>query len=75
MHTPACCERSGVEDNLEARKGQPGKLTGCDDGATETESKVAGTMIFGDKTGATIEIKKDGELRREAETFDPKNKT
>lgn len=79
-HTPnreqlALCETCGVEYNLEERKGRPGRLTECESCATETESKVEGTMIFSHKTGATIEIKKDGELRHEADIFDPKNKT
>lgn len=73
-YTPANCEVCGTEYNLEERKGRPGKLSQCEHCADETESKVEGTMIFSHKTGATIEIKKDGELRHEADTFDPKNK-
>lgn len=69
------CESCGEEYDLELRKGLPGKLTECENCAQETETKVEGAMIFSHKTGATIEIKKDGELRHEAETFDPKNKT
>ena len=69
------CEKCGQEYNLEARKGEAGKLTECENCAHETETKVEGTMIFSHKTGATIEIKKDGELLHEADTFDPKNKT
>lgn len=69
------CESCGLEYNLEERKGMPGKLTQCENCAHETENKVEGKMIFSHKTGSTIEIKKDGELRHEAETFDPKNKT
>lgn len=74
-YTPAICEACGVEYNLEERKGRPGKISQCETCAEETETKAQGTMIFSHKTGATIEIKKDGELRHEAETFDPKNKT
>jgi hypothetical protein len=70
----AKCETCGAEYNLEERKGQPGKITQCENCAEETESKMEGTMIFSHKTGATIEIKKDGELKHEAQTFDPKNK-
>lgn len=73
--TLARCETCGSEYNLEERKGQPGKLTQCENCAEETESKMEGTMIFSHKTGATIEIKKDGELRHEAPIYDPKNKT
>lgn len=73
--TLAICETCGTEYNLEARKGQPGKVTQCEFCAEETESKMEGTMIFSHKTGATIEIKKDGELRHEAPIYDPKNKT
>jgi hypothetical protein len=79
-HTPskrqsmAKCQSCGLEYNQEDRKGHPGKITDCENCAEETENKVEGTMIFSHKTGATIEIKKDGELRHEAETFDPKNK-
>lgn len=73
--TLAKCESCGTEYNLEERKGQPGKLTECENCATETENKMEGTMVFSHKTGATIEIKKDGELRHEAPIFDPKNKT
>lgn len=73
--TLAHCESCGVEYNLEERKGQPGKLTECEACANETENKMEGTMVFSHKTGATIEIKKDGELRHEADIFDPKNKT
>lgn len=73
-YTKGICEVCGQEYNVEERKGQPGKLTECENCATETESKVEGKMIFSHKTGATIEIKKDGELRHEADTFDPKNK-
>ena len=73
-YTPAICEICGTEYNLEERKGRPGKLSQCEHCAEETESKVEGTMIFSHKTGATIEIKKDGELRFEADIFDPKNK-
>ncbi|MES2526303.1 MAG: hypothetical protein V4598_04425 [Bdellovibrionota bacterium] len=69
------CEKCGQEYNMEARKGEAGKLTECENCAHETETKVEGTMIFSHKTGATIEIKKDGELLHEADTFDPKNKT
>jgi hypothetical protein len=72
--TIAVCETCGQEYNLEARKGEPGKLTQCENCATETESKVEGKMIFSHKTGATIEIKKDGELIHEADTFNYKNK-
>jgi hypothetical protein len=68
----AVCETCGLEYNLEARKGEPGKLTQCENCATETESKVEGKMIFSHKTGATIEIKKDGELIHEADIFKPK---
>lgn len=70
----AKCESCGMEYNLEERKGMPGKLTECDNCAHEIENKMEGKMIFSHKTGATIEIKKDGELRHEAEIFDPKNK-
>lgn len=70
----ANCETCGAEYNVEERKGQPGKLTQCENCAVETETKMEGTMIFSHKTGATIEIKKDGSLKHEADTFDPKNK-
>lgn len=70
----AICETCKQEYNLEARKGMPGKLTQCEDCAEETENKVEGKMIFSHKTGATIEIKKDGELLHEADSFDYKNK-
>jgi hypothetical protein len=73
--TLAKCETCGAEYNLEERKGQPGKLTECENCAVETENKMEGKMIFSHKTGATIEIKKDGELRHEADIFDPKNKS
>ncbi len=73
--TPGKCESCGNEYNIEERKGQPGKLTQCENCAEETEAKMEGKMIFSHKTGATIEIKKDGELRHEADIFDPKNKT
>ena len=69
------CESCGQEYNQEERKGQPGKITQCENCAEETETKMEGKMIFSHKTGATIEIKKDGELRHEADTFDPKGKT
>ncbi len=71
----ALCEKCGLEYNLEERKGQPGRITECENCAIETENKAEGTMIFSHKTGSTIEIKKDGELRHEAAIFDPKNKT
>jgi hypothetical protein len=71
----AKCETCGSEFNQQERKGQPGKITQCENCAEETECKMEGTMIFSHKTGATIEIKKDGELRHEAPIFDPKNKT
>lgn len=71
--TLAKCESCGQEYNLEARKGEPGKLTECENCAEETESKVEGSMIFSHKTGATIEIKKDGELIHEADTFNYKD--
>lgn len=74
-YTEAVCEVCGQKYNLEERKGMPGKLTECESCANETEAKMEGTMIFSHKTGATIEIKKDGELKHEAPTFDPKNKT
>jgi hypothetical protein len=73
--TLAVCESCGGEFNLEERKGKAGKLTQCELCAEETETPVEGQMIFSHKTGATIEIKKDGELRHEAPIFDPKNKT
>jgi hypothetical protein len=69
------CEKCGEMYDLEKRKGMPGKITECEECALETEVKVEGSMIFSHKTGATIEIKKDGELIHEAEIFDPKNKT
>lgn len=72
--TLAHCETCGAEYNLEARKGLPGKITQCENCAEETENKMEGKMIFSHKTGATIEIKKDGELRHEADIFDPKGK-
>ncbi len=68
------CESCGIEYNAEERRGLPGKVTQCESCATETQNKMEGKMIFSHKTGATIEIKKDGELRHEAETFDPKGK-
>lgn len=74
-YTAAVCEVCGNEYNLEDRKGQAGKITQCENCAEETENKMEGQMIFSHKTGATIEIKKDGELRHEAEIFDPKNKS
>lgn len=69
------CEACGLEFNQEERKGRPGKITECEACATETETMVEGKMIFSHKTGATIEIKKDGELLHEAPIYDPKNKT
>ncbi len=71
--TLAICETCRQEYNIEARKGEPGKVTECENCATETESKVEGKMIFSHKTGATIEIKKDGELIHEADTFNYKD--
>lgn len=73
--TLSTCETCGAQYNVEARKGQPGKITECENCAVETENKMEGKMIFSHKTGATIEIKKDGELRHEADIYDPKNKT
>lgn len=67
--TLAVCEKCGQDYNLELRKGEPGKLTECENCAEETETKMEGTMIFSHKTGATIEIKKDGALKHEADTF------
>lgn len=72
--TPAECDSCGARYNQEARKGMPGKITQCENCAVETETKMDGKMIFSHKTGATIEIKKDGELRHEADIFDPKGK-
>jgi hypothetical protein len=69
------CETCGNEYNQEERKGMPGKITQCENCAEETENKMEGKMIFSHKTGATIEIKKDGELRHEADSFDYKNKS
>ncbi len=69
------CESCGVEYNSEERRGLPGKVTHCESCATETQNKMEGKMIFSHKTGATIEITKDGELKHEAETFDPKGKS
>lgn len=74
-YTAGKCEVCGQEYNVEERKGRPGKISECEACANETESKVEGKMIFSHKTGATIEIKKDGELRHEADIFDPKNKS
>jgi hypothetical protein len=68
------CEKCQNDFNQEERKNQPGKITECENCAEETETKMEGTMIFSHKTGATIEIKKDGELKQEAETFNYKNK-
>ena len=67
------CEKCGQEYNMEARKGEAGKLTECENCAHETETKMEGKMIFSHKTGATIEIKKDGELLHEADTFNYKD--
>ncbi|HXH32088.1 MAG TPA: hypothetical protein VNJ01_14890 [Bacteriovoracaceae bacterium] len=74
-HLGGVCESCGGAYNVEERKGMPGKLTECEACAEETVSKMEGKMIFSHKTGATIEIKKDGELRHQADTFDPKNKS
>lgn len=68
------CESCGEQFNQEDRKGRPGKITQCEDCAMETVELMEGTMVFSHKTGATIEIKQDGELKHEAEIFDPKNK-
>lgn len=68
------CESCGIDYNMEERKGMPGKITQCENCAEETETKMEGKMIFSHKTGATIEIKKDGELKHEADSFDYKNK-
>jgi hypothetical protein len=68
------CETCGAEYNSEERKGHPGKVTQCELCAEETENKMEGTMIFSHKTGATIEIKKDGELKHEAILLIPKGK-
>jgi hypothetical protein len=69
------CQSCGIEFNQEERKGLPGKLTQCEQCAEETEVLMEGTMVFSHKTGATIEIKQNGELKHEAPIFDPKNKT
>lgn len=69
----ANCESCGAEYNMEERKGMPGKLTDCEYCAEEVENKAEGKMIFSHKTGATIEIKKDGELKYEAQTFNYKD--
>lgn len=71
--TLAACESCGTEYNMEERKGMPGKITHCENCAEETENKAEGKMIFSHKTGATIEIKKDGELKYEAQTFNYKD--
>ena len=68
------CESCGEEYNLEERKLQPGKVTECEECSSEVVEKMEGKMVFSHKTGATIEITKDGELIHEAQTFDPKNK-
>ncbi len=68
------CESCGQEYNVQERKNQPGKITECEDCSSEVVEKMEGKMVFSHKTGATIEITKDGELIHEAQTFDPKNK-
>lgn len=68
------CESCGQEYNVNERKNQPGKITECEDCSAEVVEKMEGKMVFSHKTGATIEITKDGELIHEAQTFDPKNK-
>lgn len=68
------CQKCGLEYNLEERKQRPGKITECEECSDEVVEKMAGKMVFSHKTGATIEITKDGELIHEAEIFDPKNK-
>lgn len=68
------CESCGEEFNLEERKLRPGKITECEECSSDDVEKVEGKMVFSHKTGATIEITKDGELIHEAQTFDPKNK-
>jgi hypothetical protein len=73
-YTGRICDNCGQEYNLEARKNRSGKITECEDCASEVVEKVEGKMVFSHKTGATIEITKDGELIHEAQTFDPKNK-
>lgn len=72
--TMAICEICKTEYNQEDRKGMAGKITQCENCAEETEIKMEGTMIFSHKTGATIEIKKDGQLKHEADSFDYKGK-
>lgn len=72
--TLAKCETCGIDYNMEERKGMAGKITQCEHCAEETESKMEGKMIFSHKTGATIEIKKDGQLKHQADSFDYKNK-
>lgn len=68
------CESCGLEYNVEERKNRPGKITECEDCSNEVVEKMEGKMVFSHKTGATIEITKDGELIHEAQIFDPKNK-
>lgn len=58
------CIVCGFEyDDLD-RRGQPGRITECEDCAEEDEVLRTGNMIYDHKTGASIQINSNPELTR-----------
>lgn len=56
------CVKCGSDYDIEERRGQPGKITECQDCAEETATKFTGNMIYDHKTGCQIQINSDPRL-------------
>ena len=56
------CNKCGDEYDIAARRGQPGKISECEDCATEVAVKFTGNMIYSDKTAPQLQINTNPEL-------------
>lgn len=53
------CEECDMEYCESTRLGRPGKITHCEDCASEIATKMTGNMIYDHKTGCSIQINVD----------------
>ena len=58
------CDTCGLEYDTKSRKGNPGRLTQCNECGEEGETavKYTGNMIFGHKCGSELQINADERL-------------
>lgn len=53
------CTECGIDYDGASRRGKPGKLTHCNDCASDSTVKFTGNMIYDHKTGCSIQINSD----------------